>query len=139
MDNILINNIFKNISIKYNYLGIFSIKDLSNLNINLYENFSLILFIENISPKLGHWVSVFKIKNKIFFLDSFGFHPNIYKINLKKIFKINKEINFYFLKYRLQGDNTTTCGAYAVHFINRILSCDYSIYCFITLFFKGFS
>ena len=83
MDNILIDKIFKNIPIKYNYLGIFSIKDLHSLNINRYSYCSLILFIENISVNLGHWVCIFKIKYELFFLDSFGFRPKFYKINIK--------------------------------------------------------
>ena len=49
MDESTITFSLKNISLNNNYLGIFTKIDLEKLNINTYKNFSLILFIDNIS------------------------------------------------------------------------------------------
>ena len=81
MDESTITFALKNISLNNNYLGIFTKIDLEKLNINTYKNFSLILFIDNISENLGHWNCIIKIDNKIFFLDSFGFNPKFYQLN----------------------------------------------------------
>ena len=139
MDESTITFALKNISLNNNYLGIFTKIDLEKLNINTYKNFSLILFIDNISENLGHWTCIIKIDNKIFFLDSFGFDSKFYHLNFKKIFKSKNRISYFFLKFRLQGNNTTTCGAYVIYFIKNIVDCNYYINCFKNIFLQDFT
>ena len=133
MDNITINHILKTFTnINGEYLGIFTKSQLKKKNIILdyYENAYLILFIDNISRRLGHWVTVLKLRSRIYFLDSFGFHPKIYNLNLKHIFRSKVEYDFFFINLPLQSDRSTTCGAYVIYFIKNISICNFNILCF---------
>ena len=69
MDNIILNKILKfiNNGKKFkNYLGVFTIEEYNALNLKNKKNFSLILFISNISEILGHFVTIFKSENNFF-------------------------------------------------------------------------
>ena len=69
MDNIILNKILKSINNgkKFkNYLGVFTIEEYNALNLKNKKNFSLILFISNISKNLGHFVTIFKSENNFF-------------------------------------------------------------------------
>ena len=138
MDNIIIQDIFHSLQNKKDiykdYLGIFSIEDFNDLNILEFNQFSLILFIDNINAGLGHWVTIFKSANKLFFMDSYGKSPDFYRKNIKNKFK-----HFdYNLKMRLQLDFTTVCGAYAIYFIDLISQCKYQMNCFMKTFRNTF-
>lgn len=134
MDNIIIDKILKYINngkhFKY-YLGVFTIKEYNTLDLKNKKYFSLILFISNISKNLGHFVTIFKSKNKIFFCDSYGKNLKYYKIKIKNI-------NF-FLDYKLQSKNTTICGAYSIFFVHLISLCKYKITCFKKIFLNFFN
>ena len=114
-----------------NYLGVFTIKEYNTLNLKKKKQFSLILFISNISKNLGHFVTVFKSENEIFFCDSYGKNVTFYK---KKI----KNINFY-LNYKLQSNNSTICGGYSIFFVHLISLCKYKITCFKKIFLNFFN
>ena len=134
MDNIILNKILKSINNgkKFkNYLGVFTIEEYNALNLKNKKNFSLILFISNISKNLGHFVTIFKSENKIFFCDSYGKNVTFYK---KKI----KNINFY-LNYKLQSNNTTICGGYSIFFVHIISLCKYKMICFKKIFLDFFN
>ena len=134
MDNIIIDKILKYINngkhFKY-YLGVFTIKEYNTLDLKNKKCFSLILFISNISKNLGHFVTIFKSKNKIFFCDSFGKNITFYKKNIHNI-------DFY-MNIELQSKFTTVCGAYSIFFIHIISLCRYNISCFINLVLKYFN
>lgn len=139
MDSAIIKKIFNHMKrkeISKYYLGIFSIKNFNELDIRSLGQFSLILFIDNISKHLGHWVTVVKASGKLIFLDSYGHKPAFYK---KKIRNRYSSFNRY-LKSRLQSDFSTTCGAYCVFLIDLISHSRYDISRFTETFlniFKG--
>ena len=131
MDNITISHILKKIIKKNdNYLGIFTPPQLKHISIDKYKCLILILFIPNISKNYGHWTSILKIRNKFYFLDSFGLNPKLNHIYFKNIFKTKKIYNFYYLNLQIQSKYTTTCGAYVIFFIQTIILCKYNITCF---------
>ena len=124
-------NHLKNI---HTFLGFFNLKSFYNLKLTNIKNACLILFINQINKnnlELGHWVSILIFdKNKkgnnnkkIVFLDSYGQNPKFYQ---KTRFNKYKKITNY-LSIRLQGNNSTTCGAYSIFFIHIILKYDYDI------------
>ena len=117
------------------YLGIFTIDSFNILDIRGRKNCSLILFIDNVSKNLGHWVSVIKINYKLYFIDSYGLPPTFYNKNIKNVYS---EIN-YFLNTCLQSNLTTTCGSYAVFFIHLISYCKYNLTVFTDIFFNNFN
>ena len=112
------------------YLGVFSIGQYNKLDIHKFNKFSLILFINNIESNLGHFVSLFKSGNKIYFCDSYGHNVKYYKKNIKNV-------NFY-LKIRLQSNLSTSCGAFAIFFIHLISVCKFDVFCFSNTFSKMF-
>ena len=131
MDNITISHILKKIiKKKDNYLGIFTPPQLNHISIDKYKCLILILFIPNISKNYGHWTSIVKIRNKFYFLDSFGLKPKLYHIYFKNAFKTKKIYDFYYLNFQIQSKYATTCGAYVIFFIQTIILCKYSIPCF---------
>ena len=120
---------------KKKYLGIFTIESFNILDLRKREKCSLILFINNVSRNLGHWVVVININYKLYFIDSYGLSPVFYNKNIKNNYsKIN-----YFLSSRLQSDSTTTCGSYAIFFIHLISYCKYDILEFTDIFLKVFN
>ena len=75
------HNIFKNFNLKKknSYLGVYLPESFKKLNLNKYNKCCLILFIDNISENLGHFITIVKInKKKIIFIDSYGKKPNFY-------------------------------------------------------------
>ena len=130
MDNITLNRVLKQfINTKYNYLGIFTISQLSTIDTKKYKYLALILFIPNISKILGHWTVLIKVKNNIYFLDSFGLNPKLYNFDLKHTFKSKIKYNYYYLNVQIQSNSSTTCGAYAIYFIHTMILCKYNIIC----------
>ena len=78
---------------------------------------------------MGHWVTIFKIKNEIYFLDSFGLHPQMYNFDLKLVFKSKVKYAYYYLNLQTQSDESSACGAYIIFFIHTIVLCKYSFSC----------
>ena len=131
MDDITISNVLKSFTNDNdNYLGILTLSQLYNFDIDRHTNSILVFFIENIFKKLGHWVAILKIKNKIYFLDSFGLHPKLYNFDFKHIFKSKLKYDYYYLNLQTQSDSSSTCGAYTIFFIHTIIWCKYTITCF---------
>lgn len=120
---------------KKHYLGIFTIDSFNILNIKNKKKCSLILFINNISKNLGHWVTIININHKLYFIDSYGLSPMFYN---KSINNIHNKIN-YFLNKRLQSDSTTTCGSYTVFFIHLISYCNYNLSKFADILINNFN
>ena len=109
--------------LKNTYLGVYLPSSFKNIPLKNYTYCSLILFIDNISQNLGHWVCLFKIHNNLFFIDSFGKKTFFYK---KKI--TNKYLKFnHYMKKKIQGNNSTVCGAYAIFFIYNMIKFKYNI------------
>ena len=107
MDTSIINKILQHVNnkeVNKYYLGVFSIEEYNKLDTRKLDKFSLILFINNIESNLGHFVSLFKSRNKIYFCDSYGHNVKHYRRNIKNV-------NFY-LKIRLQSNLSTSCGAF---------------------------
>ena len=138
MDNTDVKNyleyILKN-EHKKHYLGIFTIDSFNILNIKNKKKCSLILFINNISKNLGHWVTIININHKLYFIDSYGLSPMFYNKNINNT---HNKIN-YFLNKRLQSDSTTTCGSYAVFFIHLISYCNYNLSKFTDILINNFN
>ena len=131
MDNITINNIVKSFTQSCdNYLGVFTISQLYDINFDHLRYTVIILFIDNISKKLGHWTSIIKINKKIYFLDSFGLNPKLYNLNLKRIFNSRVTYNYYYLNKKTQSEESSGCGAYVVFYIHTLVRCKYRISCF---------
>ena len=131
MDLKVLNDCLKDVFKKYKiskikqntFLGIFSIKTFNKLDLTNIRNSCLILFIDYLNNKLGHFVCIFKIHNDLIFVDSFGMSNSFYKNNI-----LNKYTPFkQYLSKRLQSSVTTACGAYVVFFINTILKCNYDL------------
>ena len=119
---------------KHSYLGVFTIKSFNNLNLTNIKNACLILFIDYINEKLGHFVSIFKINNKLIWVDSYGKSVSFYKKNIT-----NKYISFtYYLSKKIQSNISTSCGAYCVFFIHMILKCDYDLNKYAKIILKEF-
>ena len=109
--------------LKNTYLGVYLLNSFKDLPLNNYTCCSLILFIDNISQNLGHWVCLFKIHNNLFFIDSFGKKPFFYKKTItNRYLKCN-----YYMKKRFQGNNSTVCGGYVIFFIYNIIKFKYDI------------
>ena len=106
------------------YIGIFDINNFQSLKIHLYKNCSLICFLNTISDVRGHWVSIFKINNKLYFIDSYGYSPIVYyNLHIKNNYM--KFTNYLSIKY--QSDLSTSCGAYCIFFIYIFILCNYNI------------
>ena len=124
-----ISNIFKKSSHmknKKSFLGIFTISTFKNMNLHLYDNCSLILFISGLNPSLGHWISVIKVLNNVFFIDSYGLSPAEYYVDLN-----NTHQSFtHYQSKRLQSNTTTICGLYAIINIYLAINCNYNMYAF---------
>lgn len=83
---------------------------------------------------MGHWVTIFKTDNGVYFVDSFGFSPKFYKKNIG-----NKHVKIsHYLSKKLQNNYTTICGGYAVFFIHGIVKCNYRIACFMKMMKDNF-
>ena len=109
--------------LKNTYLGVFLLNSFKNLPLTNYKFCSLIIFIDNLSKNLGHWVCLFKIHNNLYFIDSFGKKPLFYKKTItNRYLKCN-----YYMKKRFQGNNSTVCGAYVIFFIYNIIKFKYDI------------
>ena len=133
MDTSIINKILQHINnkeVSKYYLGVFSIEEYNKLDIRKLDKFSLILFINNIDTNLGHFVSLFKSGNKIYFCDSYGHNVKHYRRNIKNV-------SFY-LKIRLQSNLSTSCGAFSIFFIHLISACKFDVFCFSDTFSKLF-
>ena len=138
MDEITLSNILhENVKDTDKYLGIYTKNNFFGLNIMKYEYCSLVLFIDNISINLGHWCVIVKIRNNLYFLDSFALHPQYYGIDFKYI-KNSKKLCVYYLTQRTQDDETSTCGAYVIYYLMNIINCKYKITCFISRFRQTF-
>ena len=81
--------------LKKTYLGVYSLDSFNKIPLKNYTYCSIILFIDNITLNLGHWVCLFKIHNDLFFIDSFGKKPFFYK---KTITNKYLRINYYIKK-----------------------------------------
>ena len=119
------------------YLGIYTKDNFFDFDIMKYKYCCLVLFIDNISKNLGHWCVIIKIRNNIYFLDSFALHPMQYGIDLKNM-NNSKNLGFYYLTQRTQNNETTTCGAFAIYYIISIIKCKYKIKCFVNKFNQRF-
>ena len=109
--------------LKKTYLGVYSLDSFNKIPLKNYTYCSIILFIDNITLNLGHWVCLFKIHNDLFFIDSFGKKPFFYKKTItNKYLRIN-----HYMKKRFQGSNSTVCGSYVIFFIYNIIKCKYNI------------
>ena len=106
------------------FLGIFTLKQFKSLKIK-NKKCVMILFIDGVNPQKGHWVTIIKIDDILYFMDSYGLSPHSY---MKKIENQNLEIKFYF-KYRLQTNFSTVCGLYAIFFVHLSISCNYNLAC----------
>ena len=104
--------------------GIFTIKEFETLKINK-KKCVLILFIDNISASKGHWVTIIKNDNILYYVDSYGLKPCSYMKNIKNIYF---DIKYYFL-YRLQSDFSTICGIYSIFFIHLTIECKFNLSC----------
>lgn len=64
---------------------------------------------------MGHWIATLRTpKNEIYFIDSFGEHPNHYSKNIMKCYKNNGCKNVYINKRVLQNEDSYTCGRYTI-------------------------
>lgn len=65
----------------------------------------------------GHWISTLRTpNNEIYFIDSFGSHPDEYDKNILKCFKNNGIEKIHINKTPIQNQKSVTCGRYAVIF-----------------------
>ena len=112
----------------------FSINSFNKLNLTNIGNACLILFIDYFNDKLGHFVCVFKIKNELIFVDSFGLDNSFYNKNI-----VNKYNSFkQYLSKRLQSEISTSCGGYVIFFIHIILKCNYNLNDFSKIIIENF-
>ena len=105
MSNFKIDEILKN---DKNYIGTFS-KNNSSI---LKNNQSIIINLANDDEQGTHWVSYKKIKDKIFYFDSYGvgFIPNI-------ITKQYPKHRFICNIYRVQSMDSIQCGRFCILFV----------------------
>ena len=104
------------------FLGIFTLNEFKSLKIKK-KRCALILFIDTISLKKGHWVCILKINKNLYFMDSYGLNPQLYH---KKIENKYLNIKYYFL-YRLQSNYSTICGLYTIFFIHLIITSNFNL------------
>ena len=124
MEEDTINSILKYVlkSKHSQFLGVFTLKQFKSLKIK-NKKCALILFIDTINSKKGHWVTIIKINKILYFMDSYGLSPNSY---MKKIGNQYVDIKYYFL-YRLQTNFSTICGVYAIFFVHLIIACEFNL------------
>jgi hypothetical protein len=97
---------------KDNFLGVFPIN--KKPKIKTYPS-SLVLNNQKHNEIGQHWIAIYFLnKNKCEFFDSFGNHPDFYKIT-KYLQKYSK--NICYLNYPLQHIESTYCGYYCLYFI----------------------
>lgn len=113
-------NIFDYHDIEKNFNSIEQIfKNGNNKAAILYKN----------TDNYGHWVGMWRIKNRIHFFDSYGFKPDKQKIFNRDYFEKNynkypklvelmlksPNYKYYFNEYKLQGIDTDTCGRWVIN------------------------
>lgn len=103
------------------------IKRLEDIFKDIYNNCVLILY--RTAPRVGHWIGMKKIDNKILFYDSYGefiddqlSYTIPYMANLSKLL-YNSDYEVHYNNIKLQGE-APICGRYAALFFKYCTNID---------------
>jgi hypothetical protein len=103
----------ENLSNKYNLnIHFLKIEDFNKLN--KIEDANYIVLIHNKNED-GHFVAFKKIKNNIFYFDSFG-QPPFKRLN----HYLTKKGMFYYSYVQIQALNENNCGLFCIEFLKEI-------------------
>ncbi len=75
----------------------------------------VIVFHRYPNELIGHWYSIIRDRNKnVFFMDSFGEHPDFYCKYMLPALKKGGVKNVFINKKKMQGEDTSICGRYGL-------------------------
>jgi hypothetical protein len=113
MNNLQIDRIIYNTpTTKSGYLGCFSARDMP---MSPRIGF-MVINVSTSTSDMGHWVMFYSNGQRIIFLDSFGFSPNVYAGNISEYFN-SFEYCTVAINKAIQNNHSYVCGAYCIYYI----------------------
>ena len=102
------------------FLGVFACDELPSVKMSAGT-----ALIFNTSPRSmnnGHWISIYKNKNEIYFADSLKLDFILEEYYVTTFLKNNNVRNIKTLPFPVQPQSSRLCGLYAVYFVSNFLN-----------------